>query len=319
MAPPRKQTPAAVAASQTSSASSWNTPAFWVAFGSTLVALITLGVTIHWHDKEKQDQTDKILMKAAVEDVLNQDGYSTKLDQLIHKTDEMSGAWKQLKDDLGPFLQKKFSAAAKLDSPALERQLPAVRSLLAAAKAAEVAIPSDFWPAAARLISYRSVGHASSGSNSSALPDCLDTKLTLPVVTKVGPHGELREFKPYTFRHCKFTLDSPKDDQRFNNLIAHGNGNAGVIPVIGFEDCLIVYSGGSHTINIRTKGLFPVQSVTGHGHGATWLYDGPTMMFERCIFQFSSPAQNSLNNSDLLEAFLKDDFDLHPVTTQPVG
>ena len=57
-------------------------------------------------------------------------------------------------------------------------------------------------------------------------------------VMEVGPAGELKKISNAYYENCRFTIDSPVDDERISQLVRTH------YPVIEFRYCLIVYRGG---------------------------------------------------------------------------
>jgi hypothetical protein len=137
-----------------------------------------------------------------------------------------------------------------------------------------------FWPAAAELISYRSEATANNFTTSANLSNCTDSDPIPMRVAEVGPGGSIRKLTSAYYENCRFTLDSAQDDLRINGLLLTTVVN------IEFRHCLIVYRGGAFAL-ITYKDAKTIPLEGGTGHGATIGYNGPTLQFTQCLFDFS--------------------------------
>jgi hypothetical protein len=145
-----------------------------------------------------------------------------------------------------------------------------------------------FWPVSAELISFRSFNNGSEqtkGLLSAKLPDCVDSEPHSAVVTKVIEPNIIQYNVPY-YENCRFTLDSPHDDERINEVLMTKAFSA-----LEFRHCLIIYNGGN--VNI----LFLMPDATGtrivdplgkfNGHTTAEISGGPELTFTNCLFAFS--------------------------------
>lgn len=144
----------------------------------------------------------------------------------------------------------------------------------------------EFWQTSSALLNYRSFDvdpQRAAELLGANIPNCTDSDPAPFTITEVN-HGfgsgpVTGVSSPY-YENCRFTLDSAKDDARINSMIADG------FPVIEFRHCVIVYNGGSFTLitNINRQN---VPATGGHGTGLTLNFNGPTLWFTQCLFEFS--------------------------------
>jgi hypothetical protein len=228
---------------------------------------------------------------------------------------------------LQPFIHDvidhQFENASKLPSQAFQERLPAIKNLLAVAKDQNVRIDPEvmdtlrkkmlgiqvkspeFWPAAAELISYRSVNALPSQQttpSSSGLPNCTDSPPKGPIGDIDSNYHMTKLHNPY-YENCKFTIDSATDDDRINDYLWNK------FPTIEFRNCVIVYRGASFSlIAYLHKPDFQVRPAGYRGtdfRPATFHYDGPTLFFTSCVFDFSTSGQTPTNARGLLQALLE--------------
>jgi hypothetical protein len=220
---------------------------------------------------------------------------------------------------LTPFIHDvinhQFENASKLLIATLQERLPAIQHLLATAQNQGVKVDTKvldaltrklsatnasavgFWPAAAGLISYRSRVAANDFGNPVNLPNCTDSDPFPLKVTEVGPKGEIKKIANAFYENCRFTFDSATDDARINSILLNK------APTVEFRHCLIVYRGGDFTLVTHLSvNNAPIQG--GSGHGAAIDYNGPTLQFVQCFFDFSVSDQIPKNGQEATHALL---------------
>jgi hypothetical protein len=277
---------------------------------ASIMATVACTYFPRWTDQGKKDRSEAI--NRQIEDFLNSaGGVSDKLNSLQITTTDTNATLKTLQPYIQGLVQHQFDAASKLSPQALRGQLPSVAVLIQVARTERIQIPqraSDqlsknllrvpdsalgYWPATAELVSFRSQGHGSSGGLS--MPDCTDAPPHPLTVSSVDANGGITGSNQPFYENCRFTIDSPKDNSRFNAFIR------GAFPDIEFRHCLIVYRGGSFTLITRLDmDSVPLQSWSGRGKGGALSHHGPTMAFTNCEFDFSVPDRQPPPNAKLL-------------------
>ncbi|MGB8782378.1 MAG: hypothetical protein WCD02_04625, partial [Terriglobales bacterium] len=141
---------------------------------------------------------------------------------------------------------------AALLLPEFKETLPELGSAIASAKQQNVKVSPkvigdlqdkltasvnapDFWPVAAEFISYRSFNNTS-WSAPPNLPTCTDSEPSESTVSILSPTQAT--INPGVYENCRFTVDSPQEDARLNEIIQKR------MAVVIFRHCVIVYRGG---------------------------------------------------------------------------
>jgi hypothetical protein len=292
----------------------------WARHRALTITLMLAGIIgptgfTYWMTQRQDAFNDAVDRRIA--SVLNQPGgVQATLTDIKTTSDKTSGTLAALQPVIQDLLMHQLDTVSKLSPEALGRQLPSVSNLIQAARNVGVQVApqvSDqlgknllkvpdsspgYWPATAALISFRP--QISSGGADSATPDCTDAPPHPSVISSVDLHGAVTGVKNAYYENCRFTIDSPKDDNRFNALISRS------FPVIEFRHCLIVYRGGSFALILRVdRDNAPIQTLSGHGHDAMLSVHGPTMMFRLCRFDFSVQDQPPAKAKLLMQAMLQ--------------
>ncbi len=152
----------------------------------------------------------------------------------------------------------------------------------------------SFWPAAAEFISYRSETRVSPSEN---LPECTDkdpvpqkilavnvpTKLTSKMLgfKPLKSHGYRDEFAPPYYENCRFTLDSPKANEKVNSILQN------IFTFLRFSHCLVVYRGGPVNLVVAFKNRPTQIKINGKPASNIFNVNGDTLVFENCQFDFA--------------------------------
>jgi hypothetical protein len=158
----------------------------------------------------------------------------------------------------------KLQGHASLPSASFQAALPEIKTVLATAKKDQIRVgptvvnelqqrflesdskATDYWPAVAAFINYRS-SLTSNGpvltfnplaGTTSTLPRCTD-QLPHPatLAEDVSPGEQTVRINKAYYENCRFQLDSPDEDARIS---AFAKGNPGLT----LKNCLVVYNGG---------------------------------------------------------------------------
>ena len=199
----------------------------------------------------------------------------------------------------------KLKTIAALATKAQSQGITTDRESLANATNALLAVKdrsADFWNASVALLNYRSFNSLPDQAERLSqpnIPNCTDKAPHPFTVTGVGPIGNVTQIASAFYEDCRFTIDSERDDERINATIKNG------LPVIEFRHCLIVYSGGPFTLItwIRFNNA-KFNSLQGHGSGGSFNYNGPTLNFSNCLFNFSTVKQVPPKGQQVVEALL---------------
>jgi hypothetical protein len=241
---------------------------------------------------------------------------------------------------LAPFINElinhQFESASKLPTKTLQERLPALQHLFAVARDQEVKVDTKilnsltqkltevntnangFWPATAEFISYRSAVVSSPvGAN---LRNCSDQEPKPARVVDVqqgAAAGGLNQihFSMNEYDNCKFTLDSPKDDNKVNSLIAS------VAPFLSFHHCLIVYRGGQVNLilavqNVPYKVTYRDPGTRESSGSETTFFTGATLRFQDCIFDFSTLAPPPQKGQEVTKILLAQSASLADIKLQ---
>jgi hypothetical protein len=101
------------------------------------------------------------------------------------------------------------------------------------------------------------------------------------------------------YQNCRLTLDSARDDERINSLVRSK------FPTIEFRNCLIVYRGGEFALILWSHvQAAPLHMLTANGKGAELNYDGPSLQFISCQFDFSVSNQVPQRGKETLQTLL---------------
>jgi hypothetical protein len=163
---------------------------------------------------------------------------------------------------------------------------------------------SDFWRASTSLLNYRSfdVSPKQTASLSTAnLQDCTTSDPAPMTVTEVSPSpiGGVKRLSNAYYENCRFTLDSAEDDRRINSIVVNK------FPTIEFRHCLIVYRGRDFSLITWTQiEHAPLVALTGKGSGARVSYNGPSLQFVECLFDFSVSEPMPERGKEITEALL---------------
>lgn len=149
----------------------------------------------------------------------------------------------------------------------------------------------DFWRASSSLLNYRSFNVLPKQTISLSmqnLPNCTDSDpVTLTgqapyTILDLEPTGKVKRVMNPHYYNCRFTLDSAEDDRRINSMVVSK------FPTIEFRHCLIVYKGGDFALITESHvAKIPLHSLTGKDTGGTANYNGPSLQFIECLFDFS--------------------------------
>jgi hypothetical protein len=242
-------------------------------------------------------------------------GVNEKLTSIQESTSRIEGSLETIKPFIHDVISRQFENVSKLSPQALSERLPALGHLLAVARDQNVTVSPHitadigskllqihsqspgYWPTTAGFITYRSLH--SDGGTVSPLPECTDAEPHGFRVSEVDSNGAVTKVDSAYYENCRFTIDSPKDDERFNSFISSK------YPAIEFRHCLIVYRGGPFTLFTHIKADNLPTKSSGHGQGATLSFHGPTMKFVNCRFDFSSPNEPPAKAKPLLQAVLE--------------
>jgi hypothetical protein len=146
-----------------------------------------------------------------------------------------------------------------------------------------------YWPATAEFISYRSQAAVSNlqGLMQPNLPNCTDQEPTGMQIKNIAPlpgGQETGTLENAQYSNCRMTLDSPADNDKFNDILRHKSAR------ITFTHCLIVYRGGPINLILEFKNdrrfVKSVDAGKAHTIGQT-VVSGPTMEFVDCLLDFS--------------------------------
>ncbi len=195
--------------------------------------------------------------------------------------------------------------------------LPAVGSAIAKAKQQEVKAATKvidnlqqkliasgesspgYWPAAAAFISYRSFDKAS-GTLTLPMPNCTDHKPNPAKVKSVEDEHHMT-IENSVYENCRFTLDSPLDNERINELLM--NEATGIT----FKHCVVTYSGGEINLVVSFHDR-PVMVTAVHGGKpikSTGTVNNPsTLRFDNCLFEFNFSGTPPLPGQQLTQAIL---------------
>lgn len=160
---------------------------------------------------------------------------------------------------------------------------------------------ADFWRASTSLLNYRSFDMSpkqTADLSISSLPNCTNSKPQPFRITQVGPKGDVEKFSNPYYENCLFTLDSAEDDARINSMVMDG------FPVIEFRHCLIVYKGGDFTLVSWIHMENASTWTSGKGRGLTLNFNGPTLWFTGCLFDFSVSSQTPEPGKEIMQALL---------------
>lgn len=159
----------------------------------------------------------------------------------------------------------------------------------------------NFWPTAAEFISYRSFV-ATSWSRPHSIPRCTDAK---PAITTMNmnfqdPTKKLA-MNMGVYKNCLIALDSPIDGERLNAMLF------GDIPVIFFNQCVIVYRGGPITIKIDlARANRVVASIKDkQGNTTDTMSTSGGLSFVDCLFDFSVQQSPESQAQELTKLLLR--------------
>lgn len=180
---------------------------------------------------------------------------------VIHLEIAMAGVEKSMAGIQGEIARQTVTADAALPASEFKATLPElgpaiattrkqklkvspkiIRDLQRQLTATDADATPSFWSAASEFISYRSFNSASWNPPPS-LPTCTDSSPAPSTVSILSPTK--MTINPGVYENCTFTIDSPKDDARLNEIIQHR------LAVIIFRHCVIVYRGGSINLVIN--------------------------------------------------------------------
>jgi hypothetical protein len=143
--------------------------------------------------------------------------------------------------------------------------------------------PDAFWQASAELVSFRSFNGLNlkdQAIDTAKLPDCTDGLPTPMTITDViGPHTA--KISRAVYENCRFVLDSNKDDQRLNAILAEHS------PLITFRHCLIVYRGGPINLILAWKERPTTFSMEDDPRKFHVLLSDVAVEFVDCLLDFS--------------------------------
>ncbi len=159
----------------------------------------------------------------------------------------------------------------------------------------------SFWPTVAEFISFKSFNSASWAAPAN-LRACTDSAPTPATVKEVQSPRQMT-INPGVYENCRFTLDSPQEDERLNSFLTHST------PQIAFKHCVIVYRGG--TINLiisldeRNASYTVGSSEHPMGTGTVNVSVANTLEFRDCLFDLvlhNAPPQPGRQLTQLLLA-----------------
>jgi len=223
---------------------------------------------------------------------------NTKLDEINSKVTSVAASLETLKPLITDLIQQQMKKTAALSQGDFRNSLPTVAHLLAAAHQERVTVepriigaiqqklvatPPDsnqFWLVSANFLNYRSFNdvpllHLNADGS---IPDCADSAPEAMRITQV-PTPNTFKFNTGTYRNCRFTLDSAKDNQRVNYFLQNG------FPLITFENCLIVYRGGEIRLIVAWNKAKKAFVIEGHAPIPVEM-TGATLEFENCLLDF---------------------------------
>ncbi len=229
-------------------------------------------------------------------------GIKETLGNVQDTTTRIESSLETLKPFIHDVILRQFENASKLPIATFQQRLPALKDLLSVAKNQKVKIdpkivnqmggkltelptrPTDYWQAAANLVSYRSF-NTTSWTPQANLLNCTDTApetatITAPLTSAAGKLELKASMGEY--RNCRITLDSPQDGKHLNSLLAGGMAS------ITFYRCVVVYRGGPIALILAWDNHVLDSAAGGKKEAsATMSTSGNTVRFMDCIFDFS--------------------------------
>jgi hypothetical protein len=243
---------------------------------------------------------------------------NTDLPALSKKLDALEGSLDKLTLMVTPQQIKRHAGLSKQE---FQSTLPQLRAALQLATQEKIELPHtvvddlqhklleterdapEFWPTVSEFISYRSfnlVPKQAADLSVANLPNCTTSEPHGMAIAAVSPGGQVTKVSNAYYENCRFTIDSPEDDKRIMFLIKRCPTPS---PMIEFRHCLIVYRGGDFTLPTWTKYQnLPAQG--GSGTGLTLSYNGPTLIFTGCLFDFSASNQLPEHGQEITQSLL---------------
>jgi hypothetical protein len=225
---------------------------------------------------------------------------------VIHLEIAVDSMGKNVAGVRGEVARQTIAAGSALPSEEFKNTLPELTSAIAVARQQELRVstkvmdglqqrltnldtetpPPSFWPAAAEFISYRSLNKAN-GVFPRRLPNCTDKAPGPQRVKTVEDEYHFTE-ENALYENCQFTLDSPLDTERVNELLLHTTTG------ITFRNCVVTYRGGEIKLIVSFYNR-PVR-ITASREGKTLppvegtVTNPSTLRFEHCLFNLTFSA-----------------------------
>jgi hypothetical protein len=171
---------------------------------------------------------------------------------------------------------------------------------------------SEVWRTAGRLVSYRSEGNAADAQTllNASLPNCADHDPTHPTVISATPNQFKVQFSIY--ENCRLTLDSDRDAAKVNYLLETETMN------LTFRHCLIVYRGGNIKMILAWHNRVAAFHKWNNPNPDSnpLLFNGPTLLFENCVFDFQLNGMPPVPGQDFTRSLLASDEKALSFTTE---
>lgn len=197
--------------------------------------------------------------------------------ELRHNLDELAALPQNAFKDSLPDLSLSIAKARHENVKVSPRTIEDLQGKLSASADAP-----NFWPAASSFISYRSFSNAL-WTAPAKLPRCTDSEPAPSTVSILSPTQAT--INPGVYENCRFTMDSPEEDARVNEIIQER------MAVVIFRHCVIVYRGGAINLvfafdkyNVPWS-VEPKNGIPG-GAGTVNISVRDAVRFQDCLFDF---------------------------------
>ena len=264
-----------------------------IAFLTLVVAILAIFVSpmFGWWLEHRNDSTDNEIQK-----VLNvPGGVNSKLASIDKSAAQIDTRLQTLQPFIEDLVRRDMAAKAELPQAEFNRSFPVLSHILATAQTQEISVSpqvinqlaskmlrsdtraAEYWPAAAKLITYRSEMFAE--FRSIDLPLCTDEPLR-SMITQMKKEGNTVTVThmPIVFSSCKMILDSPEA----SSMLSMGLVASDVV----FENCLIFYGGGAINLKPNPPGFVIDSHSIAVGFPKRFL---GKLLFKQCHFRFTLP------------------------------